>query len=291
MEHRSTRPSRLTPAGRQALEEYLTAERSRILTEARTLSRNGAIGASEIVNAYGAIAERDRLGRAFYPSQRSTASPLLLLVTSLGLLVGLSGIVVGLVVQLGHDSGSKTGGGLLAILAGAGFGVLLGVFTLLYSRRLRWRFPPYEAFEARPIRPKWSIMDSALRDYEWSLSSALQADTPSRQFARANNFSLEMEFIARWRQFERLLRELAVASLGLPESDATRYPIGEMLRQLEQSGVIDAAFYESTRACLAVRNAVLHEASTPQSKVALATKNLETLTTRVRSILNAKHDS
>jgi hypothetical protein len=275
---RSSRPPRLSPAAKVALDEYLEAERNRVVREADQLRRSsGPLTARDIVNAYDAIQERERgkvVAQALNVEYRSAGPSLKLAVALVGSGAALVSAVVIAATTLasqGTPPPTPTSDGvvlgLTATIIGiaiAGAGFFLGRYLVSRSSRSNEHVP---------------IVG---RDAGSETTESIAATTGSPRGAA---------FVMRWTNFERDLRKLATNAVGVPTDVAERYPVGELLRTFARSGVISESFYDQTRRALSTRNLVLHGSGASEADLAKANASLDALLAELKELLRVHPES
>lgn len=272
--------SRLSNAGRAALDEYLSAERSRILTEATRLSDGGLLSAFDIVNAIDLIkarysrpqvdsSRRVDLVRALRPGFSPWVAATAAMLTILGLLIA----VVPTVVNKPEPPASSILVAVITISVGAAVATIVLVLIMSvrsYQRASRrdQELLEVEAAVFEAHRQKQTIDGLVDRRTDQGRESWMLRTREERE---------KGAFIARWIVVEEILRSIGSRFLGIPPMDARRYPIGELLRMLVSKGVLSDTSYQEIRDLMALRNAVLHGGKFDVGDLPQAEERLENL--------------
>lgn len=244
------------------MREHLDAERQRILSEAIRLSDGAPLSAFDIVNAAELLESRDRLsgtklldsrggmsGKAQRIRQRERAFYSAFMLGGLGIL----GALVSALLVYSFDPSTRFEAGsmsqaIIGILAGIAVAAMGSFAFIAFSNaRSRSRQLTFDEFATSE-----SVLAAA--DSSFGVSGAFDmTDMGTRRQIGS--------FLTGWISLEMDLRELGTSALGIPEEDARRYPLGELLRLLVRSNVITEEAYSATRSLLALRNAVMHAGS------------------------------
>lgn len=249
--------SRLSRAGKEALDEHLSRERIRVLREASRLGRGAPLSAFDIVNAVEALSARETAssrhsypaGPALLRSRTMAVSAAVMMLAALSLLL----VIFVLAVPKTPDANADQ---ILPILLGvltASFAVVGATVAMLLVTRANTARRRQEARYLYELDATSGRLDRAVRSI--SANAAPRRDDKRGQF------------ISKWISFEHQLRELGSREIGISSEDARRYPIGELLRMLRAETKISGKQYAQIRATLDLRNRVMHNGDAPAEEV------------------------
>ena len=262
---------RLSAGAEAALEEYLDREREQLVREAVASRGSGQVTAEDIVIAYTrrrAIESGNSDGvravaRAAFTTSARSSSRLLLINGVVVVLASILALLISLTLQQSDASTSTMVWLTVAVVAvvGASLGALIAT---LQSSRERLRLAQVAQDEVK------SASDAARSAHKES-QSAYERILNATRYASSPDSMDRAGFLVVWSEFESELRQLGYTALGIPERDASRYPVGELLRKLAKSGVIDESFYARVRTTLEARNRLVHLQNVPSHQIEAAT--------------------
>lgn len=262
---------RLSAGAKAALDEYLAREREELVREAVARSETGRITAEDIVNAYTRRRAMESgnsdgvraVARAVFTTGARSSSRLLLINGVVVVLVSILALLISLTLQQSDASASTMVWLTVAVISvvGASLGALIAT---LQSSRERLRL-------AQAAQDEVKSASDAARSASKDSQSAYERILNATRYSSSPDSMDRAGFLIVWSEFESGVRQLGYTALGIPERDASRYPVGELLRKLAKSGVIDESFYVRVRSTLEARNRLVHMQNVPSHQLEAAT--------------------
>lgn len=257
------RGGRLTPAAEATVDEYAERLRRELIFEAVTLSADEEVTPADIVNARGSLEARKRgpavddfgmhlLESSFRRDRR----------VAIWLLVALAALTFNLINGAFLSIGVTPDGEWWLIftltVTAVGVAALAAAGALLGRSASDRRLFMMRSSRGKTDRP-FTGEDLAVAADPWvEFASGFGSNTVGARDSDRDDRRVDLALISTWIDVERDLRRLATLALGIFEEDARGYPMGELLRLLNRSGVLDDATVDDTRRMLAVRNQLVH---------------------------------
>ena len=267
---------RLTPAARATLDEFAGRYSERVLREAASLSRSAILTPEDVVNAHETIQARNearrsggaltsmRVAEVFRQRRRNI---LLILIATYSLVLT---VLTSILTSASLIEPSAT---LNVVQIGLGvFGICALAVALIRDMR-----------ESRELQ-SLSRQEQLVRwnEVRGSVATGGSRSAPSRQQLRkesekASNLTDNMSLVVRWIELEQDLKILSSRALSIPPYQADLMPIGELLRSLHRSEVLDERTYTDLRMVLEGRNRIVHGrdiSDTERERLSSLTRNL-----------------
>lgn len=253
---------RLSPAARSLLDDYVSIFADEIISKAVQLNPDDVVTSRDVGDAYEQVQSKRRgLGEA---ASSAEAARIALRPGSVVLpLMGLGASIAAAVVLL-SEAFSPTRGGSDAVILVAGFLAYVAALASASTILLGWMRARRERARAVTYAELGGRDDDQVGLY---LAEALA----SKSTKSDDSAYLTALFIRKWARLEDRLRRLAIESLGMSQGIAEDYPIGPLLSDLTQVGVLDSERGNEFAQILDVRNRLAHggRASIAEIRVSL----------------------
>ena len=262
---------RLSPAAQSRLEDYVSEFVDEIVSEAVHLNPDDVVTSRDIGDAYDQLRSKARgYGGSTSPLEatrialqpRSVIFPLMSALASAA-----TAALLFSVTFRGSGNTPISDNGLILVAAFIAYIAALAsasavLLTWMRARRERARAVRYAELGGRD--------DDKVAYY---LAEALS----SRSTKSDDSAYLTARFIPKWARLEDRLRRLAIESLGMPEEMAEDYPIGPLLSDLTEVGILDSKRGDEFAQILDVRNRLAHGGRAPIAETQVSLDYMDVL--------------